>query len=114
LGICARDAGHQSIVIDICPVRRLVEAFVASPRGRGQSRILRYSLGTPPVSRVNCNAIGQREPIVQGRLRLALRIRAAAEGRCGTGRIGVDTLSVAVEILAQPAKPEQAATMRLI
>jgi hypothetical protein len=39
--------------------------------------------------------IGQGEPVGQVRLRLALRIRGAAEGRCGTGRIGQLTLSVA-------------------
>jgi hypothetical protein len=46
--------------------------------------------------------IGQGEPVGQRRLRLALRIRGAAEGRCGTGRVGVHTLSVAVGILAHP------------
>jgi hypothetical protein len=46
--------------------------------------------------------VGQGKPVGQGRLRSALRIRGAAEGQCGTGRIGVDTLSVASGILAQP------------
>jgi hypothetical protein len=46
--------------------------------------------------------IGQGKPVGQRRLRSALRIQRAAESRCGTGRFGVDTLSVAAGILAQP------------
>ena len=39
--------------------------------------------------------VGQGKPVSQWRLRLALPHSSAAEGRCGTGRVGVHTLSVA-------------------